>query len=317
MEMRRLSLCIGALLLPAAAARSQEPLLARAAARTGGSPARQGQSLPQSLIDGLLEQSYVTFFSGIAGNGPDLIFEGNIAPAFYVSAANRLLVVGTPKVVLRMLDAPSFPVRTPSYMPRLAIFLRLLGNQFLTVSASHYSNGQEDSTFLADGSLNLRSGNFRTNFVEGGLQGAIAANQTSGSVLGYRLAFEYHPSDWMDDDIRNLYPPRRLHVGLEQLFQVHRGIARLLGAEMRFTEDVTWYMGGVVPDARRGPSRLGGWYSVSFKPSWLQELTIFINAYVGPDYYNIHFLERLSVLRIGLGTRRSAPTLGPAIRAPS
>jgi hypothetical protein len=56
---------------------------------------------------------------------------------------------------------------------------------------------------------------------------------------------------------------------------------------------------------------------VSLRPSWLRELTLFLNAYAGPDYYNIHFLERLNVVRIGIGTRRSEVPFGPVLRTPS
>jgi hypothetical protein len=279
-------------------------------------PARRSPTMAPEVIDGLLEQSYITFFGGIAGNGPNLIFEGNIAPPFYITAANRLLIVGTPKVVLRMLDTSSRPVRTPSYMPKLAVFLRLFGNQFLTVSATHHSNGQEGSTFNADGTLNLRTGNFSTTYVEGALQGAVVPRAASGTIFGYRLGYEYHPTEWTDIDLRGIYPPRRVRASFEQIFQVSTGMVRLLGGEIRLTEDLTWYAGGEVPRTRYGPSRMGGWYSVSFKPSWLDELTLFMNGYVGPDYYNIHFLERLSVLRIGIGTRRRSAPVGPAIRTP-
>jgi hypothetical protein len=62
---------------------------------------------------------------------------------------------------------------------------------------------------------------------------------------------------------------------------------------------------------------MGGWYSLSLRPVWLRELTLFANAYSGPDYYNIHFLERLNVIRFGVGSRRASPPFGPVLRTPS
>jgi len=274
------------------------------------------ERLSQPIIDGLLEQSYIIAPSRIGGEVPNLLFEANLAPPFYITAGNRLLLVGTPKVVMRMLRTSSLPVRTPSYMPRLSAFLLLFGDQFLTATISHHSNGQEVSTFLADGSLNVRTGNFSTNFVEGGIQGAVRS-APSERVFGYRASFEHHPRSWTDVDIRDLYPPQRVRVGLDEILPFRRGMGAALGSEVQFTIDLTWYIGGEVPSARAGLDRLGGWYSVSLRPAWLRELTLFLNAYAGPDYYNIHFLERLNVVRVGIGTRRSTVPFGPVLRMPS
>jgi hypothetical protein len=288
-----------------------------AQAPTGAEP--RSPSLPrleQPVIDGLLEQSYITAPGAIIGDMPRLLFEANLAPPFYITAGNRLLIVGTPKVVLRMLRERSLPVRTPSYMPRVSAFLRVFSNQFLTATISHHSNGQDDETLLPNGDLNVRTGNFSTSFIEGGIQGAFRST-APGRLLGYRASVEYHPARWTNEDIRALYPPRRIRLGLDEIMPLGGAKNGMLGEELQVTVDLTWYLGGEVPSARFGPDRMGGWYTLSFRPAWLRELTLFLNAYVGPDYYNIHFLERLHVLRVGLGTRRSSQPSGPVLRTPS
>ena len=270
----------------------------------------------QAVVEGLLEQSYITAPGRLAGDIPNLLFEANVAPPFYITAANRLVLVGTPKVLMRMLREKSLPVRTPSYMPRLSAYLRLYSNQFIIATVAHHSNGQEDPTKLPNGDLNLKSGNFSTSYVEGGIQGAFLRSPT-GRVFGYRATYEYHPDRWTNADIRGLYPPRRIRFGLDEIVPFGPNVNQMLGEELQLTIDLTWYMGGQVPKSSFGPARMGGWYTLSLRPSWLRELTLFLNAYVGPDYYNIHFLERLNVLRIGLGTRRSSQPFGPVLRTPS
>ncbi|MGZ3810705.1 MAG: hypothetical protein ACXVJN_03215 [Mucilaginibacter sp.] len=84
------------------------------------------------------------------------------------TAKSRFFFVITPRLQLRLLSQYHSPVRSPSYMPGASIFTRLNSNdtrpQFLSLSYSHHSNGQEGPTLNADGSFNREDGKFTTNF---------------------------------------------------------------------------------------------------------------------------------------------------------
>jgi hypothetical protein len=127
-----------------------------AAGNTSGNAALpRAALLSNDLIDALLEQSYVTAFGGVAGNRDKLVFEGNIAPHFYVTPFDRFALVFTPKVVVRMFRVASKPVRTPSYMPRASLFVPVgsggLKHDFAFLTLSHHSNGQEGDFLNPDG----------------------------------------------------------------------------------------------------------------------------------------------------------------------
>lgn len=46
-------------------------------------------------------------------------------------------------------------------------------------------------------------------------------------------------------------------------------------------------------------------YTLSFTPTFLKEVNVFIQYYYGQDYYNIHFGRQLSVIRIGISSKPS------------
>jgi hypothetical protein len=68
----------------------------------------------------------------------------------------------------------SLPVRTPSFMPGITIFIplqRYLYNEsiklkYLSVAFFHHSDGQDGDEIDKDGKINLYSGNFSTNYLE-------------------------------------------------------------------------------------------------------------------------------------------------------
>jgi hypothetical protein len=95
-------------------------------------------------------------------------------------------IVATPRVRLRMFNARSAPVRTPSYMPKgTAMLMRLRGLPNNSVglfsgmfTVGHHSNGQDGCLFETDtlqgedcvgpadlNRINLKDGSFSTNYV--------------------------------------------------------------------------------------------------------------------------------------------------------
>ncbi|PKP10427.1 MAG: hypothetical protein CVU09_07190 [Bacteroidetes bacterium HGW-Bacteroidetes-4] len=75
-----------------------------------------------------------------------------------------------------MYNQDSYPVRTPSFMPRATFFYQFLDKEsgkrdlFTYSSIMHHSNGQKGSFYNSDStSINTLSGSFSSNWVEAGL----------------------------------------------------------------------------------------------------------------------------------------------------
>jgi hypothetical protein len=77
-------------------------------------------------------------------------------------------VVATPEISIRLFSAFGSPVKSPSYMPGFAIYFRANSDQyhpkFFSVGYNHHSNGIEGPTANANGTINVDSGKFTTNF---------------------------------------------------------------------------------------------------------------------------------------------------------
>lgn len=46
-------------------------------------------------------------------------------------------------------------------------------------------------------------------------------------------------------------------------------------------------------------------YTLTYKPSFLEDVTFFAQYYYGQDYYNIYFYRTLHVLRFGIAAKTS------------
>jgi len=77
-------------------------------------------------------------------------------------------VVATPEINIRLFAAFGSPVRSPSYMPGLAVYFRVNDDiyhpKFFSVAYNHHSNGIEGPTVNPNGTINVDSGKFTTNF---------------------------------------------------------------------------------------------------------------------------------------------------------
>lgn len=255
-----------------------------------------------------LERGYITLpFPFSVGNAPRVWFEGSIVPHFVMYQSRRFAAVVTPKVVVRMVQGGSVPVRTPSYMPRIQVFGYRKdptpdSSQFLTFAFSHYSNGQEnDSLILADGSINTKDGNFSTYYAELGLFDIERENGMARSFFG---TLQYFIPALTYEPLHGIYSPYRLRVGV-------------------FEEDAV-LPGGVVITGLFGPSggylrrwyhRVGLWWSYYPHIAWLprEEITPYLEFYLGMDHYNVQFATYRSMVRLGLGTRtkRASSPLPP------
>jgi hypothetical protein len=77
-------------------------------------------------------------------------------------------VVATPEISVRLLAAFGSPVKSPSYMPGLVVYFRVNNDiynpKFFSVAYNHHSNGIEGPTANPNGTINVDSGKFTTNF---------------------------------------------------------------------------------------------------------------------------------------------------------
>jgi hypothetical protein len=77
-------------------------------------------------------------------------------------------VVAEPEISVRLFSAFGAPVKSPSYMPGLAVYFRINNDiyhpKFFSVAYNHHSNGTEGPTANPNGSINVDSGKFTTNF---------------------------------------------------------------------------------------------------------------------------------------------------------
>ena len=77
-------------------------------------------------------------------------------------------VVATPEISIRLFSALGAPVKSPSYMPGVAVYFRANNDiyhpKFFSVAYNHHSNGIEGPTASPNGTINVDSGKFTTNF---------------------------------------------------------------------------------------------------------------------------------------------------------
>lgn len=103
-------------------------------------------------------------------SGKQYIFSADINPLFIFSNSIRSrwnVGIGA-RVMARMFQDSSYPVRTPSYIPTLKVYYSLSNQQeeytFIEASFSHHSNGQDGPSKIG-GEWNDRNGNFSTNWL--------------------------------------------------------------------------------------------------------------------------------------------------------
>ena len=116
--MKTLTALISASLCTSLIASTSAPAPAQDIVTSDSLKAKQIQeSAETALMLSQFERSYVTT-TDVRAKEPHLVFEGSIAPPFFVvSPRKSFALVAIPKVVLRMYLERSVPVKTPSYMP--------------------------------------------------------------------------------------------------------------------------------------------------------------------------------------------------------
>ncbi|MFB1480480.1 hypothetical protein [Corallococcus sp. RDP092CA] len=261
-----------------------------------------------------------------------LLFEGQFAPNLFLPQLRRgdfkedgretlFSLVFTPNIRLRVLNTESNPILPPSYMPKLtlqAAHLRLLHGPDkrgpprslalgLNVIVGHYSNG-EDGCFFANQTgtdpncepaggtlpLNEITGSFSTNLLRFELHSqlgfAVDPHRSSAWLVGANAFFELNSSigpGGMSPQQREVYGDGHWGLGLVGLRTLNGHRFRLEGAFSRPF--------GETPHQRATLS-----VEAAANPRWASGFGVFARYVRGQDYYNILFLERISLWQFGL-----------------
>lgn len=266
---------------------------------------------PVRTVDAIrakLEPSYLVVPLAFSGLDP-VWYEANVVAHFFVHRAGwPFAVVLTPKIVLRLFREYSDPVKTPSYMPRLTLFLwadealapGAVGSYF-SVGVGHHSNGQAGPVFLPGGELNHETGDFTTNNLE------LAAHllRRDRTWLSWsRLSLQWHP--WFAQQERLLGRYGTTFAELEATLveqlplngRVGASVGMMLNASRRSSD------GGLAGQLRRFP------ISITYATGWPDvDLAVFARYYLGRDYYNIWFDRMLHVVQVGISSNVS-PLIG-------
>lgn len=276
-----------------------------------------GQLNPFSNIDEAIltttDRTYVSFGQGLGNyrtpNGVKklnpLVFEGQISPDFLFTLSEKKTTgfVLFPKIVIRMFNEESFPVKTPSYMPSLLFYHRIPSPfnkkifrfaksedqlAFITYRILHNSNGQSGNYYTTNrDSVNFINGNFSTNAVEiafswSSIDSAFVGKAFVNSRIAYerQLDFEREPS------LKDNYYYNKI----------------TLECHIIYSQKVKAYlMYGFMFGTKKFGTRQAFDMFLSFKPFHkLSDFSVFVRGYFGPDYYNLYYVNILRAATIGI-----------------
>ena len=242
-------------------------------------------------------------------------FEANIFPHFTLfqaplrgplPGAYRLNAAGQ-FLVRRSDGVPSNPVRTPTYIPSGTLFYSphdsadaAKGYWYVSLTLSHYSNGETGNFLQPDGSLNNVDGSFSLWSVAA----AIHVDKDWPLLPAYQalqVEYQYGKEGALDA----LYPDYIFSLTLHTRDRLHTGWWGL-GGRTRALMDLDWRVrnGSSLPDARK-PVPLSGSVTGVYTPRWTRrdafpDLSVFARYYGGSDYYNMNFDQEIYRVDFGL-----------------
>lgn len=259
------------------------------------------------------EPSYILFGSGI-GNLEPLIFEGNIATHFMISLNHdqKWGVELSPRIIIRMYNKESLPIRTPSFIPKATFFYHLVDSinkkkdLFMYFSMLHHSNGQDGSFYNADSiTINTQSGNFSTNWIEAGVYISRPSHMafTSNDYKIY-AAYNFMQEVGLNDSYGRLrfFFDFQSKLNLSKLFGIKRRTYNNGNNTLRQSLHFGWIADHLTDTKTFDSKRFIFRYRLAIKPSFLNDVTLFTQYDYGQDYYNIYYGRKLNVIRFGIAS---------------
>ena len=253
--------------------------------------------------------SYITFPTDI-GNIEPLWFEANLNPSFHIhkNKKSRLMGVLTPQIIFRMYQEPSFPVRTPSFMPQIAVYYKAISKTeanslTFTGKIAHHSNGQDGDFLLENGDINLKNGSFSTNYFE---LGVIKTNYNSRlrAVQFFRTSFEMHPKSMSSSELDGMYGFYKWNTAFS-IFRLPDELkTKRKKASFSVKGKTEWMLGDMYDWSFFNINRLNLSLTFFYHPKFFDDIGLFTSFYHGMDYYNIYFSHQITVWRFGIMTEK-------------
>lgn len=267
----------------------------------------------QEAVLSTSDRTYVSFGQGFGkyktpygkGRLSPLIFEGQISPDFFMSLSKKKTVgfAFFPKIVVRMFNEKSLPVKTPSYMPSLLLYHELnwpftrkvfrffkseQQQAFMTYRLKHHSNGQQGDYYIPNtDSVNYIDGNFSSNAVEVAFSWSVTDSGKQGKAFtNGRIAYERQLDFEREEQLKNAYYYNKLslesHIIYSEKIKVYITYAFMWG-----TRDFT-------------PKNAVDLFVVVKPTQKLNDFSIFMRGYIGPDYYNLYYENGLRAFTVGI-----------------
>ena len=250
--------------------------------------------------------SYITFPTDI-GNIEPLMFEANVNPSFIVRERDdsKLMALLTPQITIRMYNKESYPVRTPSYIPQISFYYiankkEALNWLVLFGKIAHHSNGQDGKFYNEDKSINLKTGNFATNFLEFGFIKTGYSN-IHKAIKTVKSSLEIHPKSWMLTELQGNYSGLRWHNSFTS-FKFPLKDNDNEKANFSLKAQTTLFLDKLNNVDTFNINRLNTSLTFYYHPKFLEDIGLFVQFYRGMDYYNIYFEHQLSIMRFGIMT---------------
>lgn len=259
-----------------------------------------------NLINTISERSYIQLMRGNIPsrnqNAAEVIkttfMEAQIAPNYFIRLGSnkRFSMAVSPRVIIRMSDNQSLPIKTPSFMPAITgfhhIHIPVLNKSkmtnwlftndhkyFLIYRIAHHSNGQKDEFFVPGSKrINFSTGNFSTDYLELGFQWLNTAEKMNTLSVNGRISVEQHINLTREQDLKEIYYNNRFILENEFYFtkwlQAGTRVDLMTGRGSRFMTSASYQI------------------SLELRPfSTKSDLSVFTRFYRGPDYYNIRYFS--------------------------
>ncbi|MBN8691919.1 MAG: hypothetical protein J0L69_01920 [Bacteroidetes bacterium] len=265
----------------------------------------------KSIHKDLTEKAYIA--TPALGTVEPTVFEAGIMPSKYFDLyQNKIGVAANFRLIIRMLNTRSLPINAPSYMPDVT-FYSLLNKKdscanIAILTLGHHSNGQDHAFYNPEGGVNLVNGNFSTNYLRAGIIKKTFSKKHQNTTY-YKIAIEQHLNIDRNVELNGKYGFTRLKTGIKSVNNsLNRFIKRIkennyVSAELNTDWIFDKLIGIKATDASK---RLITSLTLSYKPSFCKDFSLFVQSYRGQDYYNIHFVKTLSFVRFGLSAEPSA-----------
>lgn len=274
----------------------------------------RNSAMAVSTLNMFREPSYILFGSGI-GNVNSLIFEGDIVP-YYLLSLKRNIKWGiqlSPRIIVRMENKYSHPVRTPSFMPTVTFFYHLIDSKnesrdlFTYFSWYHHSNGQDGDFYKDSVTINTTTGSFYSNWVEGGIFLSRPDQNLTNTFNYIKLSMAYNYM--LNNELKSIYGQIRLFVDFQNTINLSKAFTIFKSADnsrsiiLSQSVHIGWITDNLTNSNTFDKNRLIFRYTLSFKPSFFKDVNLFCQYYYGQDYYNINFGKTLNVLRFGISSK--------------